>query len=148
MHVVSAITAQSITALKPHEAFSTADLLFRLSLIVLLVLFGGLLAGLTIGFFSLDVTKLRILLRTGTPDERRQAALVLPIRYRPHLLLCTLLLANTIVNETLPVLMDPFMGTGIKAVITSTALIVLFGEIIPQAVCNQHALAIGASFAW
>jgi len=37
---------------------------------------------------------------------------------------------------------------GYQAVLASTALIVLFGEIIPQAVCARYGLAIGAVFAW
>ncbi|RUS14092.1 hypothetical protein BC937DRAFT_94350, partial [Endogone sp. FLAS-F59071] len=37
---------------------------------------------------------------------------------------------------------------GIISVVVSTALLVIFSEIIPQAVCSQHGLAIGAFFAW
>ena len=40
-----------------------------------------------------------------------------------------------------------FYLTGYVAVIISTALIVIFAEIIPQAVCSRHGLAIGAFFA-
>lgn len=41
----------------------------------------------------------------------------------------------------------PFI-TGIIAVVASTVLLVIFSEIIPQAVCSRHGLAIGAFFAW
>jgi metal transporter CNNM len=65
------------------------------------------------------------------------------------LLLVTLLLANVIVNETLPIVMDDVLGGGgITAVLASTALIVVFGEIIPQSVCSRYGLAVGAFFAW
>lgn len=37
---------------------------------------------------------------------------------------------------------------GIIAVVASTVLLVIFSEIIPQAVCSRHGLAIGAFFAW
>lgn len=36
---------------------------------------------------------------------------------------------------------------GYVAVIISTALIVMFSEILPQAICSRHGLAIGAFFA-
>ena len=72
-----------------------------------------------------------------------------PIRKNGHLLLVTLLLANVIVNETLPIVMDDVLGGGgVSAVLASTALIVIFGEIIPQSVCSRYGLAVGAFFAW
>ncbi|KAF9579071.1 hypothetical protein BGW38_004830, partial [Lunasporangiospora selenospora] len=56
----------------------------------------------------------------------------------------TLLLGNVIVNETLPVVLDSELGGGVVAILISTGLIVIFGEIIPQAVCARYGLAIGA----
>lgn len=64
-----------------------------------------------------------------------------------HLLLTTLILGNMIVNEALPVIMDGVLGGGIYAVIISTALVVIFAEIIPQSVCSRYGLAIGATMA-
>ena len=49
-----------------------------------------------------------------------------PIRKNGHLLLVTLLLANMIVNETLPVIADPVLGGGVQSVILSTVLIVMY----------------------
>ena len=61
----------------------------------------------------------------------------------------TLLLSNVIVNETLPIVMDDVLGGGgVTAILASTVLIVVFGEIIPQSVCSRYGLAIGAFFAW
>ncbi|RCI02468.1 cell agglutination protein Mam3, partial [Rhizopus stolonifer] len=37
---------------------------------------------------------------------------------------------------------------GWQAVVISTALIVIFGEVIPQSICVRHGLAIGAKTAW
>jgi metal transporter CNNM len=72
-----------------------------------------------------------------------------PIRKNGHLLLVTLLLANVIVNETLPIIMDDVLGGGgVTAILASTVLIVVFGEIIPQSVCSRYGLVIGAFFAW
>ena len=40
-------------------------------------------------------------------------------------MLVTLLLANMITNETLPVISDPVLGGGVQSVIVSTVLIVM-----------------------
>jgi metal transporter CNNM len=52
--------------------------------------------------------------------------------------------SNVIVNETLPIVFDSVLGGGWPAVVLSTALIVIFGEIIPQAACVRYGLPIGA----
>ncbi len=61
--------------------------------------------------------------------HRRQklyANKIKPIRKNGHLLLVTLLLANMIVNETLPVIADPILGGGVQSVVVSTVLIVMY----------------------
>ena len=50
---------------------------------------------------------------------------IMPIRENGHLLLVTLLLANMITNETLPVIADPVLGGGVQSVVVSTVLIVM-----------------------
>lgn len=96
---------------------------------------------------SLDTTNLQILKNSGTDKERVYAEKIEPIRKNGHWLLSTLLLGNVVVNETLPILFHDIVGGGIAAVIISTGLVVLFGEIIPNAVCARHGLAIGARLA-
>ena len=41
---------------------------------------------------------------------------------------------------------EKFSGT--VGLIVSTAVITIFGEIVPQAVCSRHALFIGAHTTW
>jgi metal transporter CNNM len=55
-----------------------------------------------------------------------------------------LMYSNVVVNETLPIVFDSVLGGGWPAVVLSTALIVIFGEIIPQAACVRYGLPIGA----
>ena len=116
-------------------------------MVVVLVLIGGLVAGLTIGLMSIDSTNLAILKVSGTASEKKAAAAIEPIRKNGHLLLVTLLLVNTVVNETLPILFDALEFHGLASVLCSTALIVVFGEILPQAICSRYGLQIGAFFA-
>ncbi|KAG1856062.1 hypothetical protein DFJ58DRAFT_906006 [Suillus subalutaceus] len=107
----------------------------------------SLFAGLTLGYMSLDETQLNVLSMSGTPQQKRYAEKIMPIRKNGHLLLVTLLLANMIVNETLPVISDPILGGGVQSVVVSTVLIVIFSEIIPQSLCTRHGLYFGAQMA-
>lgn len=58
-------------------------------------------------------------------EQKKYANKIKPIRKDGHLLLVTLLLANMIVNETLPVISDPVLGGGAQSVVVSTVLIVM-----------------------
>lgn len=110
-------------------------------LIPVLVLLSGVFAGLTLGYMSLDETQLNVLSISGTPSvpsltrrvptypchslQKQYAAKIKPIRENGHLLLVTLLLANMIVNETLPIIFDPVLGGSAQSVVLSTILIVM-----------------------
>lgn len=63
------------------------------------------------GLLSLDITKLEIKSITGTEKEKSAAVCVLPIIKQHHLLLVTLLLFNSLANETLPI----FLGALVRA---------------------------------
>lgn len=86
-----------------------------------------------------------MLATSGEPDEQVDAAKVLKLLERgKHWVLVVLLLSNVVVNESLPIFLDSILGGGVAAVVSSTTLIVIFGEIIPQAICNRYGLKIGA----
>ncbi|KAF8937707.1 hypothetical protein BGZ58_002302 [Dissophora ornata] len=121
------------------------DFWLKMALIVILVMIGGIFAGLTIGLMGLDETNLHVLMASGSPTEQVHAEIVFTLLSRgKHWVLVTLLLGNVIVNETLPVVLDSELGGGVVAILISTMLIVIFGEIIPQAVCARYGLAIGS----
>lgn len=114
---------------------------------ILLVLLGGVFSGLTLGLMGQDEVHLRVLAQSGSTSERRASKTVLNLLARgKHWLLVTLLLSNVVTNETLPVILDRFLGGGAAAVFGSTILIVIFGEIIPQSICVRYGLQIGAFF--
>ncbi|XP_064081408.1 unextended protein-like [Macrobrachium nipponense] len=115
--------------------------------ISILLVLAGLFSGLNIGLLALDKTELRLVATTGTPEEKEYVRAIEPIRSHGNYLLCTVLLGNVLVNATLTVLMDD-LTTGLIAIITSTAAIVVFGEIVPQAICTRYSLAVGARSVW
>lgn len=112
--------------------------------IICLVFLSACFSGLNLGLMSLNITELKIILKCGSKWDRRFARVIYPIRKHGNYLLCTLLLGNVLVNSTLTILLADVSGTGAAAVALSTIIIVIFGEIIPQAICNRYGLAIGA----
>ncbi|XP_006594657.1 DUF21 domain-containing protein At2g14520 isoform X2 [Glycine max] len=118
----------------------------RLLIILLLVLFAGLMSGLTLGLMSLSLVDLEVLAKSGTPQDRKHAAKILPVVRNQHLLLCTLLICNAAAMEALPIFLDSLVVAW-GAVLISVTLILLFGEIIPQSICSRYGLAIGATVA-
>jgi hypothetical protein len=111
---------------------------------LVLLMLSGLFSGLTLGLLSLTIEGLDIVISGGTAEERGWAQRILPLRRRGNLLLCTLLLGNTLVNALIAILAAS-LTSGLVGGLISTAFIVIFGEIIPQSVCSRHGLRIGAA---
>ena len=113
-------------------------------LVVFLLMLSGLFSGLNLGLMALDPTELKVVANCGSPREQKYAKKIFPVRRHGNYLLCTLLLGNVLVNSSLTILLDGLAGSGLIAVIASTAGIVIFGEIVPQSICSRHGLAIGS----
>jgi len=116
------------------------------SILVLLAL-SATFSGLTIGLLSLNVFELK---RKAELNDAA-AKLVYPIRARGNELMITLIIGNVLVNTGLAVLVDNVMPGGafvsaLIAVFLVTALITIFGEILPIAFFRRHGLSIGARF--
>lgn len=79
-------------------------------LLVILALFCLLLAacasGMTLGYMSLDTIGLEIVSNGTNAVEAAAAAVILPVRKQGNLLLCTLLLTNTLATELLPLVLE------------------------------------------
>ncbi|CAM8911848.1 hypothetical protein QQ045_032503 [Rhodiola kirilowii] len=112
-----------------------------------LVIFAGIMSGLTLGLMSLGLVELEILQQSGTPAEKKQAATILPVVQKQHQLLVTLLLCNACAMEALPLYLDKLFNQFL-AVVLSVTFVLAFGEVIPQAICTRYGLAVGANFVW
>lgn len=108
-------------------------------IVIVLIAFSALFSGLTLGFFSLNRVDLERKAKLGDARARK----VYKIRKDGNLLLCTLLVGNVAVNSALSIFLGS-IASGVVAGIIATALIVVFGEIIPQAVFSRYALVLGA----
>lgn len=111
--------------------------------ITALLLLSALFSGLNLGLMSLGPHTLKRKKELGD----KQAAKVYEIRKNGNLLLVTLLLGNVAVNSILAIYLGS-ITVGLVAVVASTGLITLFGEIIPQAVFSRYALNLSAKIVW
>lgn len=118
-------------------------LYLNLIIVLLLVTLSGLFSGLTLGLLGLDKSELERKIKLGNKKAKK----VYAVRKKGNLLLCTLLLGNVAVNSTLAIFLGS-VATGVIGGITATGLIVLFGEIIPQASISRHALTVGSKTVW
>ncbi|NBD73940.1 DUF21 domain-containing protein [Patescibacteria group bacterium] len=114
-------------------------MLIDLFVSALLLSGSALFSGLTLGYFTLETGSLKRRAKLG--DMR--AAAILPLRSRGNHLLTTLLLGNVAVNSVLAIFLGELAG-GLAASLIATALIFLFGEILPQAVISRNALRVGS----
>lgn len=112
-------------------------------IVIGLLSLSAIFSGLTLGFFSLDKGDLKRKAKLGD----KQAIKVYQIRKNGNQLLATLIFSNVVVNSVLSVFLGS-ITSGVVAVILATLLIVVFGEVLPQAIFSRHALAFGARFAW
>lgn len=103
--------------------------------ILIFIGFSGLCSGLNVSLLALDISDLKRKAKLGNKAAQR----VLPLRRNSHLTLAAILLVNVAaVSATSLVLEHAF--NGLIAGIVTTLLIVIFGEIFPQALLSKRAL--------
>lgn len=107
-----------------------------------LVLFSAICSGLNIAVMSLDPAELRRKAKLGN----RQAKRVLPLRRRTHLTLASILLVNVAAVSATSLVLEQRLNGWIAGSL-STLLIVVFGEIMPQALFSRNPLAWTSRFA-
>ncbi|KAF1313276.1 putative membrane protein, partial [Globisporangium splendens] len=139
---------------EPHEPPppTSSHTALKVCALAVLLLLSATFSGLGLGLMSLDLIGLEIVVAAGddaraTDKEKQNSAAarrIIPLRQQGNLLLTTLLLGNVAVNSLTSILMAD-LTSGIYGFLGSTALIVVFGEILPQALCTKYALVIGGA---
>lgn len=109
--------------------------------VVILVGLSAIYSGLNIALMSLSKNDLKRKKKLGN----KEAARVLPFRTNSHLSLASILFANVAVVSANALLLEHHFN-GLIAGIVSTLLIVVFGEVVPQAIFVKRALWFCSAF--
>lgn len=109
--------------------------------VVLLIALAAVCSGLNIALISLNPNDLKRKAKLGDKRAKR----VLPFRMNAHLSLASILLVNAGAASTMPLVLHTRLN-GVTAVVISTFLLVIFGELAPQALFTKHALQLCSYF--
>lgn len=105
--------------------------------ILVLIGFSAVCSGLNIALMSLEVADLRRKAKIGNKDAKR----VLPLRKNAHLSLAAILFTNVGAVSASSLVLEHHLN-GLLAGMISTLLIVVFGEVLPQAFFASRAMRI------
>jgi metal transporter CNNM len=103
--------------------------------ILVLVGFSAICSGLNVSLLALDLGDLKRKAKLGNRAAKR----VLPLRRNSHLTLAAILLINVGAVSATSLVLEHHLN-GLLAGLFSTLLIVIFGEILPQAYLSKRAL--------
>jgi metal transporter CNNM len=110
--------------------------------VVLLLIASGICSGLNIAVMSLDINDLKRKAKLGN----KQAKKVLPLRAKTHLTLAAILLTNIAAVSATTLALDQRLS-GWLAGVLATLLIVIIGEVLPQALFAKNPLVWSSRFA-
>lgn len=117
------------------------NLLLVIVIVMLLIVASAVCSGLNIALMSIDAGDLKRKTALGDPA----AIKVFPLRKNMHLTLASILLTNVAVISATSLVLEHKLS-GLIAGLLSTVLIVVFGEVIPQAIFAKKALAFASFF--
>jgi metal transporter CNNM len=110
--------------------------------VLLLVAVSAVCSGLNIAVMTLDLSDLRRKAKLGNRAAKR----VLPLRRNAHLTLASILLTNVAAVSATSLVLNQRLS-GWAAGLIGTLLIVIFGEVFPQALFSKNPLAWSSFFA-
>lgn len=132
-----------IQAFKFNIVNSTIEALIIVIQVSLLLLIAAICSGLNVAFMSLSVSDLER--KTAIGDAYAKS--LLPLRKNSHLTLAGILFTNVAANAAVAIYLNQYL-IGLIAGLLSTILLVIFGEILPQALFTRNALAICGRLSW
>ena len=121
----------------------TVEILFTAIIVIGLICISAICSGLNVALMSLDMGELRRKAKLGNVHAKK----VLPYRQKTHLSLAAILLTNVAAVSTTSLVLESVLF-GLIAGIVTTLLMVVFGEILPQALFSRDALAYCARLTW
>lgn len=111
--------------------------------VALLVTLAAVCSGLNVAVLSLDLADLQRKAKLGNKQARR----ILPLRQNVHLLLGSILFTNVAAASATSILLGDHLN-GFLAALISTLLLVILGEVFPQALFSKNALMWSSRFSW
>ena len=123
-------------------------LALQLLVVFMLLCFSAICSGLNISLMSLGIADLKRQAKLGSHAAKR----VLPLRINSNLSLVSIILTNVALISAISLIIDHSITgysqiwSGVIAGLASTLLIVIFGEIFPQALFSRHALTFTSHF--
>lgn len=105
-------------------------------IVIFLLLTAAICSGLNIAVMALDLSDLKRKAELGDKQAKR----VLPLRQNVHLLLGSILFTNVAAASATAIVLSEFLN-GVVAGILSTFLLVIIGEVFPQALFSKNSLA-------
>jgi metal transporter CNNM len=118
------------------------EYILSIGITIVLVILAAIFSGLNISLMSLSIADLTRKARLGNKDAKR----VLPLRKNAYLSLASILFANEAVVSASTLTLEGTFN-GLIAGIATTILMVVFGELLPQAIFVNSALRFCAFFA-
>jgi len=113
---------------------------------VMLTALGGIMSGLQAAMLQLDKPAIQSMRETASPFVASLVDVMEPLILRRHLLLVTLLVSNAAAMEALPIFLDVLFPKPV-AIVLSVSMVLLFGEIVPQALALRYPGLIACLFA-
>ena len=111
------------------------NIYISLLIVLILVSLSAIYSGLNIALLSLNKNDLKRKADLGNISAQK----ILPLRLNSHLTLAGILLMNVAVISANSIVLEKHFN-GILAIVISTLLIVVFGEVLPQAFFARNAL--------
>lgn len=115
---------------------------FTIFIVSALLLLAAICSGLNVAVMALDLSDLRRKAKLGNKQAKR----ILPLRSNVHLLLGSILFTNVAAASATSIVLGSQLN-GLVAGIISTLLLVIFGEVLPQALFSKNILAWTSRFA-
>lgn len=118
------------------------SILLTICIVVALTFLAAICSGLNIALMSLSLDDLRRKAKLGNENAKR----VYPFRHNTHLTLAAILLTNVAAVSSTSIFLES-VTYGVVAAILTTLIMVIFGEILPQAYFAPRALRFMARLA-
>lgn len=120
---------------------SADNIFYTIAIVFVLVCISAICSGLNVALMSLNIDDLKRKSKMGN----RKASRVYPFRQNTHLTLAAILLTNVAAVSATSLFLESVLY-GLLAGIITTLLMVVFGEILPQAYFNRNSLKYVALF--